>query len=268
LLMAFIFRKEEQEKIAVQAALPETTSKRSLWQNILFFAALFGILVFLNCGCSEKCTSVWTMIYNLLAVLCGTALGVMLVLWFGLKWWKVIAAAVPVAALACLFPCDALIPFVAAILGLSLITGTDKGECGDWFAASWSFAKQMLPLLLFGILIAGLLLGGPGEEGLIPSEWVAWAVGGNSLRAHFIASFAGSFMYLVTLTEVPFVQALVGAGMGNGPALAFLLAGPSISLPSMLIINSVLGPKKTAVFVGLIIVSSMACGMTFGYFYP
>jgi len=193
---------------------------------------------------------------------------VMLVLWFGMKWWKVVAVAIPVAVLAYLFPGNKQIPFVATVLGLSLITSTDKGECGDWFASSWSFAKQMLPLLLFGILMAGLLLGRTGEGGLIPSEWVAWAVGGNSLRANFFAAFAGTLMYYSTCTEVPFVQALLGAGMGKGPALALLLAGPVVSLPSMLLIHSVLGFKKTAVFVGLIIVSSMVCGLIFGYFFP
>ena len=267
LLMAFIFRKEEQVKTAIQMTPSEDVPKRFLWQTTLFFVALFAILVFTNCGCSESCTNIWTKIYNLLALLCGIVLGSMLVLWFGMKWWKVLSAAVPVAILAFWFPGNVLIPFVAATLGLSLITSTDKGVCGDWFAATWSFAKQMLPLLLFGILLTGLLLGRPGEEGLIPSEWIAQTVGGNSLRANFFASFAGAFMYLVTLTEVPFVQALIGAGMGKGPALALLLAGPSISLPSMLIINSVLGFKKTAVFVGLIIVSSMICGMIFGYWF-
>ena len=268
LLMAFIFRKEEQAKKVVPIALPEERPKRSLWQTTFFFAALFGILVFINCGCSETCTNIWTKIYNILALLCGIALGIMLVLWLDMKWWKVVSAAVPVTVLACLFPGNVLIPFVAAMLGLSLITSTDKGECSGWFAETWFFAKKMLPLLLFGIFIAGLLLGRPGEEGLIPSEWIALTVGGNSLRANFVASFAGAFMYLATLTEVPFVQTLIGAGMGKGPALALLLTGPSISLPSMLLINSVLGPQKTAVFVGLVIVSSMVCGMIFGYCFP
>jgi uncharacterized membrane protein YraQ (UPF0718 family) len=258
LLMAFIFRKEEQEKIAVQMALTEDVPKRPLWQNVLFFASMLGILVFSNYDGSN----------SILTAICGIALGVMLVLWFGMKWWKVVSVAIPVVILAYLFPDNMLIPFVAATLGFSLITSTDKGECGDWFAATWAFTKQMLPLLLIGILIAGLLLGRTGENGLIPSEWIAWAVGGNSLRANFLASFAGGFMYFATLTEVPFVQALLGAGMGRGPALALLLAGPAVSLPSLLIIHSVLGTKKTAVFVGLVVVFSTACGMIFGYFYP
>ena len=122
-----------------------------------------------------------------------------------------------------------------------------KRETGEWFAASWGFAKQILPLLLFGVLIAGLLLGRVGQEGLIPSEWIAGYVGGNSLWANFFASFAGAFMYFATLTEVPILQGLINNGMGKGPALALLLAGPALSLPNMLVIRSVLGNSKTAV---------------------
>jgi uncharacterized membrane protein YraQ (UPF0718 family) len=125
----------------------------------------------------------------------------------------------------------------------------------------------MLPLLLLGIFVVGLLLGKDGE-GLMPSEWITWAVGGNSFRAYFFASDGGSLMYCATLTEVPLVQALVASGMGKGPALTLLLAGPSLSLPSMLLIYNVLGLKKAAVFVGLVVVSAMIFGMAFGYFYP
>jgi len=271
LLMALIFRKEEQEKTAVPIALPEGY-QRHLWKNVLFFASMIGILCFTTCGCSAEgpdTTGIWSVIYRhsgLLTSFCGLALGVMLVFWLGMKWWKVVSAAAPVAVLAYLFPASIQIPFTAAVVGLLVITGTDKGECGEWFAASWSFAKQMLPLLLCGILFAGLLLGRVGEEGLIPSEWIAGAVGGNSIQANFFASVAGALMYFATCTEVPFIQVLIGAGMGKGPALSLLLAGPALSLPSMLIINSVLGFKKTAVFVGLVIVFSMAFGMIFGCF--
>ncbi len=149
-------------------------------------------------------------------------------------------------------------------VGLSVITSIDKGENGEWFSSSWTFAKQILPLLLFGVLIAGILLGRVGHEGLIPSEWVARAVGGNSLFSNFFASFAGAFMYFATLTEVPILQGLMANGMGNGPALALLLAGPALSLPNMLVINSVLGTKKTAVFVSLVIVMATISGMLFG----
>jgi uncharacterized protein len=152
------------------------------------------------------------------------------------------------------------------VVGLSYFTSTAKDETADWFAASWSFAKQILPLLLFGVLVAGALLGRVGHEGLIPSQWVAVAVGGNSLVANFFASFAGAFMYFATLTEVPIVQGLIGSGMGKGPALALLLAGPALSLPNMLVIRSVLGTQKTVVFVSLVIVMATASGMAFGAF--
>jgi uncharacterized membrane protein YraQ (UPF0718 family) len=274
--MAWIFRKEEHEKVTMQTALTVDEPKRSLWKNALFFASMIGILLFANFCCPKEETEsgiLWLLYGHgrLLTSLCAIALGVMLVLWFDMKWWKVVAVAVPVAVLAYLFPHDILIPFVAATLGLSLITSTDKGECGEWFAAPWSFAKMILPLLLAGVFVAGLLLGSGGESGadkggLIPSEWIAWALGGNTIRANFFASFAGALMYFATLTEVPIVEGLIANGMGRGPALALLLAGPSLSLPSMLVIYSVLGFKKTAVFVALVMVSSMAFGMAFGCF--
>jgi uncharacterized membrane protein YraQ (UPF0718 family) len=273
LLMSFIFRKEEQEKVAMQTASQAEAPKRALTQNMLFFASMIGILAFGNLCCQPpeevggKIGAAFYTYQQVLTSLCGIALGVMLVLWFGMKWWKVVSIAVPVAVLAYLFPDNVQIPFVAAMLGLSLMTSTDQGECGEWFASSWLFAKQIFPLLLFGIFIAGLLLGRVGHEGLIPSEWIAWALGGNSLRANFFASFGGVLMYFATLTEVPFVQALLGAGMGKGPALSLLLAGPPLSLPSVLVIYSVLGPKKMFVFVGLVIVFSMFLGMAFGCFY-
>ena len=265
LLMAFLFHKEEQEKIVMQTIVQEE-SKRPLWQTILFFATMLSILVFSSLGCSnEACAQ--SMMYATLTALCGIALGLILVLWFGMKWWKVLAVAVVVTVLVLLFPGSTQIPFIAAILGLSAIISIDKGECGDWFASTWSFLKTILPFLFIGVLLAGFLLGRAGEEGMIPSEWVVWAVGDNSFRAVFFASVVGALMYFATCTEVPVVQALIGAGMGNGPALALLLAGPVISLPSMLITYSILGFRKTFAFVCLVIVSSMVCGLVFGYFY-
>jgi uncharacterized membrane protein YraQ (UPF0718 family) len=156
------------------------------------------------------------------------------------------------------------VPFVVGLIGLTVLTSTSQNELGDWFDQSWGFARQILPLLFVGVLIAGFLLGRPGHEGLIPSTWVAVAVGGNSLLANFVASFLGAFMYFATLTEVPIVQGLVGAGMGQGPALALLLAGPALSLPNMLVIRSVLGTQKTLVFVTLVIVFATLTGWIYG----
>ena len=182
--------------------------------------------------------------------------------------WKIVATAVPVSALAFLFPEQPLAAFTAGVIGLSAFTSTSKGEAGEWFAASWEFAKQILPLLLLGVLVAGMLLGRVGHEGLIPSEWVAAAVGGNSFMANFAAAFAGAFMYFATLTEVPIVQGLIGSGMGKGPALALLLAGPALSLPNMLVISTIIGTQKTVVYVSLVIVMATVCGMAFGAIYP
>jgi len=134
----------------------------------------------------------------------------------------------------------------------------------DWFDASWGFAKQILPLLLLGVLVAGLLLGRPGHEGLIPSAWVARMVGGNSLGANLFAAVSGAFMYFATLTEVPILQGLLGAGMGQGPALALLLAGPALSLPSILVLRSIMGMKKTAVFLLLVVIMSTSAGLFYG----
>jgi hypothetical protein len=150
------------------------------------------------------------------------------------------------------------------VVGLSAITSMDKGEAGEWFGQAWGFAKQILPLLLVGVLVAGALLGRPGHEGLIPSTWISGAVGGNSFRSNFFASVVGAFMYFATLTEVPILQGLMGAGMGKGPALALLLAGPALSLPSMLVLRSIMGTRKTVVYVSLVVVMATITGMAYG----
>ncbi len=191
-------------------------------------------------------------------------LGLTLVLWFGVRWWKVGAVAAVVLVTALLAPIPPLVSFSLGALGLVIITNTGSDEMQSWFEQTWTFAKQILPLLLAGVIVAGFLLGRPGEEGLIPTEWVAGLVGGNSLWANLFASVVGAFMYFATLTEVPILQGLLGAGMGKGPALALLLAGPALSLPNMLVIQSVLGIKKTVVFVLLVIFMATVSGLLFG----
>jgi uncharacterized membrane protein YraQ (UPF0718 family) len=267
LAMHFIFRRGELAKAEAQVAMPEAEVARPLWQNVLYFASMVGVLVFANWGKPAEAGGLWFWIYSTKWVLTGisaAALAVILLLWFSVKWWKLAAVAVPTAALALLVPQYPAVPFIAAVLGLSVITATGKGEAGEWFSSTWTFAKQILPLLLFGVVVAGALLGRPGQEGLIPSEWVTAAVGGNSLRANFFASIAGAFMYFATLTEVPIVEGLVGNGMGKGPALALLLAGPAMSLPSLLVIRSVMGNARTLAFIALVVVMATATGMIYG----
>ncbi|MBN2810134.1 MAG: permease [Deltaproteobacteria bacterium] len=269
ILMHLIFRREEKARQLNVVDLPDEV-KRPLWQNALYFATMVGILVFANWGHPENDSGLWALIFDLkwpITAICAALLAVLLVLWFNMPWWKVGLVALPVAALALFFPTKPLLSFTAGLLGLSLISGTEAGENAAWFDSSWGFAKQILPLLLFGVLVAGLLLGRVGHEGLIPVSWVSDAVGGNSLQANFFAAFSGAFMYFATLTEVPILQGLIGNGMGKGPALALLLAGPALSLPNMLVIRSVLGTAKTLVFVSLVICMATISGMLFGIFF-
>jgi hypothetical protein len=267
LAMHFIYRKEEQAKVEAAAQMPEPDVKRPLRQTALYFAAMIGILVFANWGKPEGDDGFWHALWTWkwpITAAFSVAFGVMLVKWIGVAWWKVALLAAPTAALAILFPHEPMLAFVAGSIGLSVITSTSEGEAGDWFEATWTFAKQILPLLLFGVLAAGLLLGRPGNEGLIPNAWVTKLVGGNSLGANFFASIVGAFMYFATLTEVPILQGLIGSGMGKGPALALLLAGPALSLPSMLVLRSIMGLQKTLVFVVLVVVMATISGMIYG----
>jgi uncharacterized membrane protein YraQ (UPF0718 family) len=268
LAMHFIFRKEEMEKVKAQAEIPEPEVTRPLWQNATFFAVMVGVLIFANWGKPAEMNGLWHTIYAskwIITTLFAAALGLILVLWIRMPWHKVVLTAIPTAIFAVTFRHQPMVPFSVAVVGLSWATSTDKGESGEWFSQSWGFTKQIMPLLLVGVLVAGLFLGRPGHEGLIPSEWVARAVGGNSLASNFFASLAGAFMYFATLTEVPILQGLLGAGMGKGPALALLLAGPALSLPNMLVIGGVMGVKKTATFCTIIVVMSTIAGMTYGW---
>jgi hypothetical protein len=267
LLMHLIYRKEETEKINAQMAMPEPAVNRPLWQNGLYFAAMVGILVFANWGKPDEATGFWYLIYSykwLITGIMSFAFGAMLVFWFKLSKIAVGITALATAAIALVFPHQPLLAFSAAVVGLSIITSRREDESGEWFSQTWGFAKQILPLLFGGVLVAGLLLGRPGMEGLIPSQWISGSVGGNSLWANLFASVAGAFMYFATLTEVPILQGLIGSGMGKGPALALLLAGPALSLPNMLVIRSIMGTKKTIVFVSLVIVMATIAGMVYG----
>jgi uncharacterized membrane protein YraQ (UPF0718 family) len=267
LAMHLLFRTEELAKAEAQAGLPEEPAGRPLWQTGLFFAAMIAILVFANWGTPSEPVGVWHAIYvakwwltGMSAVVLAAVLGV----WYGVSWRSLMVPGIAVAGTSAGLPDHPAVPFTTGVVGLSALATNGNDEMREWFASSWTFAKQILPLLLAGILVAGLLLGRPGHEGLIPSVWIGAAVGGNSLFANLFASVAGAFMYFATLTEVPILQGLLGNGMGQGPALALLLAGPALSLPSMLVIRSIMGTKKTLAFVGLTVVMATITGMLYG----
>ena len=228
LLMHLIFLKEERERQSSgDLHVGEVEETRPLWQNMVYFFSMVAVLVFANWGKPmEGDTGVWSMIY-------------------ASKWW--------------------VTGFFGAILIVVLFRWFRKEELKEWTSVSWAFALQILPLLLAGVLVSGFLLGRVGHEGIIPSHYVTALVGGNSFFANFFASIVAAFMYFATLTEVPILQGLIGSGMGKGPALALLLAGPALSLPSMLVIRSVIGTKKTVVYVSLVIVMATISGMIFGW---
>jgi len=229
LLMHLIFRQAEAARADEALALPPAPAGgRRLWQDALYFAAMVGFLVFANWGRpAPGDTGPWAAIH-------------------AAKW--------------------AIAGGCAALLAVTVVAWFRRDELTAWLEATWVFAKQILPLLLGGVLVAGLLLGGPGgaDRGLVPNAWIAAAVGGNSLAANFAAAFLGALMYFATLTEVPIVDGLLRSGMGKGPALALLLAGPALSLPSMLVIAQVMGLKRTAVFIALVVGLSTLAGWLYG----
>ncbi|MDD4687315.1 MAG: permease [Candidatus Cloacimonetes bacterium] len=268
LIMHLLFRKEEQAR-QDSMNFGEPGKGRPLWHTLVHFGLMIMILIVLNWAKPNPNSSSpfmdWMyayrwMVSGVLALLFGISLSV----FYGFKMWKVLVTAIVVSAMGLLFPSQPLIAFVALVAMLSLWLVFEKGELKDWMDSTWDFAKLIIPLLFMGVMIAGALLGRPGQDAWVPSHWIESAVGGNSIFANFFAAISGAFMYFATLTEVPILQGLLGSGMGKGPALALLLSGPALSLPSMLVINTVLGFKKTAVFIFLVVIMSTLTGYLFG----
>ena len=272
--MSLIYRKEEKAKREEQMNFPDIPEKRPMWQTSFHFFILVFILIFANWGePGDGITSglwYWLWVYKWhITSAFGLLLIYSLIAILKIKWLHVLLAVIATAASAFLSS-SPLIPMVVGIGALSVITLIDKNDEDnkEWTIASWEFAKQIMPLLGMGVLIAGFLLGSTHDNtaiaGIIPNEWIANLVGGNSVFSNFFASIVGAFMYFATLTEVPILQGLMAAGMGKGPALALLLAGPSLSLPNMLVIRGVIGTQKTVVYVGLVVVMATASGLIFG----
>ncbi|WP_419660586.1 conserved uncharacterized permease protein, DUF318 [Desulfosarcina variabilis str. Montpellier] len=267
LFMHLMFRREEEANAASAMYMPTPEVERPLWQTTLLFAAMVGVLVSATWGRPAQAGSFWSAVFAVKWLLAGgfaLLLGILMVRWMHVKLYKLVLAGVVVLVPALMVPQYPLIAFSVGLIAFTTLLTTTRGETESWFTASWDFAKQIMPLLLAGVLVAGLLLGRPGAEGLIPSALISSLVGGNSLWANLFASVVGAFMYFATLTEVPILQGLIGAGMGKGPALALLLAGPALSLPNMLVIRSVLGTKKTVAFVALVVVMATISGLIFG----
>ncbi|MGM9830724.1 MAG: permease [Paludibacteraceae bacterium] len=284
LAMSFIFRNEEKAKKEEQMNIVPPPEKRPLWQTSFHFFTLVLILVFANWGAPAASdtglwygifTCKWYIVSVLSLLLCWSLVRI---LKLRALWVLLGAMATAVSALlAGLFVSNAklvpLVPMIVAVTILSVILLFDKREEDnrEWALASWGFAKQIMPLLAIGVVTAGFLLGSTHDNtaiaGIVPNSWIEWAVGGNSLLSNFFASFTGAFMYFATLTEVPIIQGLLASGMGKGPALALLLAGPSLSLPNMLVIRGVLGTKKTVVYVALVIIMATISGFVFGNFF-
>jgi uncharacterized membrane protein YraQ (UPF0718 family) len=225
LLMAFLYRKEDQARVTGEITLPDEEKERPLWQNGLYMLVLVLILIFAAWGKPAEPVGLWNAVHR--------------------SHWPIAVG-------------------LLIVLGIILKTWFSREEVIQWGESTWGFAKQILPLLFGGVLVAGFLLGRPGHEALIPAHYIESLVGGNSVWANFFASVVGAFMYFATLTEVPILEGLLGSGMGHGPALALLLAGPALSLPNMLVIRSVMGTQKTLVFVGIVIVLSTVAGLLFG----
>ncbi len=262
LLMQVIFRHDKRETV-LAAAMPSEDS-RPLYQTGLTMFAMVVVLIFANWGSGG--TGFFATVFAWkwwLAGAGGLVLAATLVVWYGLHWWKPVLVTMA-GAMAAFWPGGPVAVFATLAAGFAWSIASEDGELGEWFEASWGFAKQILPLLLAGVLVAGLLLGRPDSEGLIPSAWIANLVGGNSLGANLFAAVSGAFMYFATLTEVPILEGLLGAGMGKGPALTLLLAGPAVSLPSILVLRTIMGGKKTAVFIALVIALSAITGFVFG----
>jgi hypothetical protein len=233
LLMTALFRREEAER---QRNGPDpfasvaAESSRRPWQDALFLATMVAVLVFANWGAPNQAVGFFAAVYRV-------------------HWGLTIAG--------------------LAALAFMMLRWYQGEELGQWVQATWDFAKQITPLLLGGILVSGWLMGRPGSDaGLVPSSWIASSVGGNGVGANLLASVVGAFMYFATLTEIPILQTLLGSGMGRGPALALLLAGPALSLPSMIVIRSYLGTRMTVAYVTIVVVLATLSGWAYGSLAP
>jgi uncharacterized protein len=266
LLMHLIFLKEERKKAEDQLNFPDVQEERPIWKTSFHFLSLVAILVFANWGAPASSEGILFLIYSYkwgITAFFGLMLAFSMIYILGVNAKYVLAVAALTLITWAIWQ-NTLLTFIVASALFTILVFSANDETREWGFSTWGFAKQIMPLLAIGVVIAGLLLGTAEGEGLIPNAWVAGLVGGNSLFSNFFASVFGAFMYFATLTEIPILQGLMGAGMGKGPALALLLAGPSLSLPNMLVIRQVLGNKKTAIYIVLVVIMATSSGLIYG----
>ena len=268
LIMSFIYRKEEKEKADAQMAIPDMPEERPMWQTSLHFFILVAILVFVNWGKPDAADGFWYFMFAnkwFITSIFGIGFALSMIYIIKVKKLYVILGTIAVVLSAVFFYQNPTIPFIVAVIATTLALTYSEDEPNQWLGETWGFTKQIMPLLGAGVLVAGFLLGSENNgNGIIPNEWIAGLVGGNSLFSNFFASITGAFMYFATLTEIPILQGLINSGMGKGPALALLLAGPALSLPNMLVIRGVIGTQKTIVYVVLVVIMATISGLIYG----
>jgi hypothetical protein len=268
LIMSFIYRKEEKEKAEAQMAMPDIPEERPVWQTATHFFILVAILVFVNWGKPDTTEGFWYFMFAnkwFITGLFGIAFALSMIYIIKVKKLYVVIGSAAVIISGLIFYSNPLIPFIVGVITTTIILSFSKDEPNQCLGETWGFTKQIMPLLAAGVLVAGFLLGSQNNNnGIIPNEWIVNLVGGNSLFSNFFASVTGAFMYFATLTEIPILQGLINSGMGKGPALALLLAGPALSLPNMLVIRGVIGTQKTIVYVTLVVVMATISGLIYG----
>ena len=269
--MSLIYRKEESVKREEQISFPDMPEKRPMWQTAFHFFTLVLILVFANWGKPGSFSIETVSGETIVATRAGETSETVLVKLqdsdsiTSIEKSEIESLEYAPSPYTSIYNNRFYIAgFFLLLLTVLMLLWYSKSEGQKWGGSTWTYAKLILPYLFGGVLIAGFLLGRPGHTALIPPEWISGAVGGNSWASNLVASFAGALMYFATLTELPILQGLMGSGMGDGPALALLLAGPALSLPNMLVIRKILGTKKTLAYVLLVVIAATLTGKFFG----
>ncbi|MBU4212800.1 MAG: permease [Kiritimatiellae bacterium] len=270
-IMATVFRHSETKRAELAMAMPEPPkSARSLWKTVLFFVGMILFLVFSDWYNTNDVTISMKEGSNITANIRYTTKDALDIQEYNPQGQlKPEVRRLYQADIAEINPVPSFTMTVhhfkwhlAGLMGVAILLMTWKwfarDEIKDWMQSTWDFAKMIVPLLFGGVFITGFI------GALMPEKYVAGLVGGNSIFSNLVASVIGTMWYFATLTEIPITETLMRLGMGKGPALALLLAGPVLSLPSILVIYKIIGFKKTAVFISLVVVVSTITGLIFG----